>query len=83
MPEKFEATLVVNIVEWYQITNFTATPTMLASIVALPDIGLNETCPTSSLIFILAGRCRDANRLLHSWLELLSLEQIVISYDRH
>lgn len=38
MLEKFYSAIVLDLIERYQITNFTATPTMLARIEALPEI---------------------------------------------
>src|ERR1700733_4058364 len=50
--EKFDATVFVDAVERYRVTNFTATPTMLARIAALPDIRHRDF---SSVVFILQG----------------------------
>jgi bile acid-coenzyme A ligase len=75
--EKFDAALVVNTVERYRITNFTATPTMLARIAALPDIRQRDL---SSVVFILQGAAVMPPALLHTWFDLLSPEQIVTAY---
>jgi bile acid-coenzyme A ligase len=40
--EKFDAAVVVNAIEQYRVTNFTATPTMLARVAALPRIHLRD-----------------------------------------
>ncbi len=48
--EKFDAAVFVDAVERYRITNFTATPTMLARIAALPDIRERDL---SNIVFIL------------------------------
>ncbi|MEC4764158.1 class I adenylate-forming enzyme family protein [Mycobacterium sherrisii] len=75
--EKFDAALFVDTVERFRITNFTATPTMLARIAALPDIRQRDL---SSVVFILQGAAVMPPSLLHTWFELLSPEQIVTAY---
>ena len=49
--EKFDAATVVDAIELYRITNFTATPTMLSRIAALPE-SVSGICPASR------GYCR-------------------------
>lgn len=75
--EKFDAALFVDSIEKYRITNFTATPTMLARVAALPDIRQRDL---SSVVFILQGAAVMPPTLLHTWFELLSPEQIVTAY---
>jgi len=75
--EKFDAALFVDTIEKYRITNFTATPTMLARIAALPGIRERDL---SSVVFILQGAAVMPPSLLHTWFELLSPEQIVTAY---
>ncbi|QLL05990.1 class I adenylate-forming enzyme family protein [Mycobacterium vicinigordonae] len=75
--EKFDAHLFVDTIERYQITNFTATPTMLARVAALPDIRQRDL---SSIVFILQGAAVMPPSLLRTWFELLSPEQIVTAY---
>jgi bile acid-coenzyme A ligase len=75
--EKFDAAVFVDAVERYRVTNFTATPTMLARIAALPDIRQRDL---SSVVFILQGAAVMPAALLHTWFELLSPEQIVTAY---
>lgn len=75
--EKFDAAVFVDAVERYRITNFTATPTMLARIAALPDIRQRDF---SAVVFILQGAAVMPPSLLHTWFELLSPEQIVTAY---
>ncbi|OBJ52954.1 class I adenylate-forming enzyme family protein [Mycobacterium sp. 1423905.2] len=75
--EKFDAALVVDTIERYRITNFTATPTMLKRIAALPDIRQRDL---SSIVFILQGAAVMPPTLLQTWFELLSPEQIVTAY---
>ncbi len=75
--EKFDAAVLVDSIEKYRITNFTATPTMLARIAALPGIRRRDF---SSIVFVLQGAAVMPPTLLHTWFELLSPEQIVMAY---
>ncbi len=75
--EKFDAATVVDAIEKYRITNFTATPTMLARIAALPDVHRRDF---SSIAWILQGAAVMPHALLHTWFDLLSPEQIVMAY---
>jgi bile acid-coenzyme A ligase len=75
--EKFDAATVVDAIERYRITNFTATPTMLARIAALPDIRQRDL---SSVAWILQGAAVMPHALLHTWFDLLSPEQVVMAY---
>ena len=75
--EKFDAATVVDAIERYRVTNFTATPTMLARIAALPDIRQRDL---SSIAWILQGAAVMPHALLHTWFDLLSPEQVVMAY---
>jgi bile acid-coenzyme A ligase len=75
--EKFDAALVLDVIERYRITNFTATPTMLARIAARPDVRQRDL---SSVVFILQGAAVMPPSLMHTWFELLSPEQILTAY---
>lgn len=75
--ENFDAPTVVDAIEQYRITNFTATPTMLARIAALPDIRRRDL---SSVVWILQGAAVMPPALLQTWFELLSPEQVVMAY---
>jgi bile acid-coenzyme A ligase len=75
--EKFDAALVVDVIERYRITNFTATPTMLSRIAALPDIRKRDL---SSIAWILQGAAVMPHALLRTWFDLLSPEQVVMAY---
>ena len=75
--EKFDAATVVDAIEQYRITNFTATPTMLARIAALPDIKQRDF---SSVAWILQGAAVMPHGLLNTWFDLLSPEQVVMAY---
>jgi bile acid-coenzyme A ligase len=75
--EKFDAARVVDAIEQYRVTNFTATPTMLARIAALPDIRQRDF---SSVAWILQGAAVIPPALLRTWFELLSPEQVLMAY---
>jgi bile acid-coenzyme A ligase len=75
--EKFDAATVVDAIELYRVTNFTATPTMLSRIAALPDIRRRDL---SSVAWILQGAAVMPHTLLRTWFELLSPEQVVMAY---
>jgi bile acid-coenzyme A ligase len=75
--EKFDAATVVDAIERYRITNFTATPTMLARIAALPDIHQRDF---SSVAWILQGAAVMPQALLRTWFDLLGPEQVVMAY---
>ncbi len=75
--EKFDAATVVDAIERYRITNFTATPTMLARIAALPGIRQRDL---SSVAWILQGAAVMPHALLRTWFDLLSPEQVVMAY---
>src|SRR6202012_1213617 len=75
--EKFDAALFVDTIEKFRITNFTATPTMLARVAALPDIRQRDF---SSIAWILQGAAVMPHALLHTWFDLLSPEQVVMAY---
>ena len=75
--EKFDASVFVETIERYQVSNFTATPTMLARVAALPDIRQRDL---SSVVFILQGAAVMPPALLHTWFELLGPERVVMAY---
>jgi bile acid-coenzyme A ligase len=75
--EKFDAATVVDAIEKYRATNFTATPTMLARIAALPAIRRRDL---SSVVWILQGAAVMPPASLRTWFELLSPEQVVMAY---
>jgi bile acid-coenzyme A ligase len=75
--EKFNAATVVDAIERYRITNFTATPTMLARIAALPHIHQRDF---SSIAWILQGAAVMPHALMHTWFDLLSPEQVIMAY---
>lgn len=75
--EKFDAAMVVEAIKRYRVTNFTATPTMLARIAALPTISRADF---ASVVWILQGAAVMPPELLRTWFELLSPEQVVMAY---
>ena len=75
--EKFDAATVLDVIERHRITTFTATPTMLARMAAVPGV---ENRDLSSLDWILQGAAAMPAELLRRWFDLLSPEQIVMAY---
>ncbi|MEI7715133.1 MAG: AMP-binding protein, partial [Mycobacterium sp.] len=75
--ERFDAALVLDVIERFRVTNFTATPTMLARIAARPDVRERDL---SSVVFVLQGAAVMPPALMHTWFELLSPERIVSAY---
>lgn len=75
--EKFSATGVLDAIEKYRITNFTATPTMLARIAKVPDV---EDRDLSSVVWIMQGAAAMPPDLLRRWFDLLGPEKVVMAY---
>ena len=75
--EKFDAALMLDVIERHAITNFTATPTMLSRIADVPDV---ERRDLSSVAWILQGAAVMPPTLLRKWFDLLSPERIVMAY---
>ncbi|MGF2944990.1 class I adenylate-forming enzyme family protein [Mycobacterium sp. Lab-001] len=75
--ERFDAALAVGVIERFRVSNFTATPAMLARIAALPDVGQRDF---SSIVFVLQGAAVMPPSLMHTWFELLSPERFVTAY---
>ncbi|MDT5213281.1 MAG: bile acid-coenzyme ligase [Mycobacterium sp.] len=75
--EKFDATVVLDMIERHRITHFTATPTMLSRIADLPGV---EHRDLSSVEWIMQGAAVMPQTLLRRWFELLSPERIVMAY---
>ena len=75
--EKFDAALVLDVIERYRITDFTATPTMLARIADMPGIDSRDL---SSVDWILQGAAVMPPSLLRRWFDLLGAERIVMAY---
>jgi bile acid-coenzyme A ligase len=75
--EKFDAARVVEVIERYRVSNFTATPTMLQRIADLPGIGDRDL---SSIEWILQGAAPMPPSLVHRWAKLIGAERIVMAY---
>jgi bile acid-coenzyme A ligase len=75
--EKFNAAVVLDTIEKHHITNFTATPTMLARIANVPGVDGRDL---SSVAWILQGAAVMPSALLRRWFGLLSPERIVMAY---
>jgi bile acid-coenzyme A ligase len=75
--EKFDAALAVDVIERHRVTNFTATPTMLQRIAAVPGI---EQRDLSSIDWILQGAAVMPPSLLRKWFELIGPERVVMAY---
>jgi bile acid-coenzyme A ligase len=75
--EKFNAELVVDLIERHRITTFTATPTMLQRIAAVAGI---EKRDLSSVVWILQGAATMAPGLVRRWFELIGPERLYMAY---
>ncbi|MFN8100119.1 MAG: AMP-binding protein [Mycobacterium sp.] len=75
--EKFDAAQVLDAIEKHRVTNFTATPTMLARIADVPGV---QDRDLSSIVWILQGAAVMPHNLLRRWFQLLSPEQIIMAY---
>jgi bile acid-coenzyme A ligase len=75
--EKFDAARVVDLIERYRITTFTATPTMLLRIAALPGIDDRDL---SSIEWFLQGAAPMPPSLVARWAELVGEDKIFMAY---
>ena len=75
--ERFDAALVVDLVERHRVTTFTATPTMLQRIADLPGIDDRDL---SSLVWVLQGAAVIPPSLVHRWIELIGAERFFMAY---
>ena len=75
--QKFDAELVVDLIERHRITTFTATPTMLQRIARVPGI---EKRDLSSIEFILQGAAVLPPTVAQSWFDLIGPERVVMAY---
>ena len=75
--EKFDAATVLDVIERYRVTTFTATPTMLGRIADVPGA---EHRDLSSVEWIMQGAAAMPTELLHRWFDLLSPEQVIMAY---
>jgi bile acid-coenzyme A ligase len=75
--QKFNAELIVDLIEQHGITTFTATTLMLQRIADLPDI---EQRDLSSLVWFLQGAAVISPALVQRWIDLLGAEKVYQSY---
>jgi bile acid-coenzyme A ligase len=75
--QKFDADLVVDLIERHRITTFTATPTMLQRIARVPGIDKRDL---SSIEFILQGAAVLPPSVAQAWFDLIGPERIVMAY---
>jgi bile acid-coenzyme A ligase len=75
--EKFDAARIVDVIERYRVTTFTATPTMLQRIADLPDADSRDL---SSIEWILQGAAPMPPSLVHRWVDLIGAHKIIMAY---
>jgi bile acid-coenzyme A ligase len=75
--EKFDAALVIDLVERFRATAFSATPTMLQRMADLPDI---EARDLSSIVWVLQGAAVISPNLVRRWIELLGGQRFFMAY---
>lgn len=75
--EKFDAARVLDVIEKYAISNFTATPTMLQKIADQPGV---EERDLSSLVWVLQGAAAMPPSLVHRWARLIGPEKLLMVY---
>ncbi len=75
--EKFDAALMVDAIESFAVTTFTATPTMLQRVAAVSGI---EARNLSTVEWILQGAATMPPGLLRKWFELLAPEKVIMAY---
>jgi bile acid-coenzyme A ligase len=74
---KFDAALAVDLIEQERITAFTATPTMLARMARLPDVGRRDF---SSLVWVQQGAATFPPALVRTWIDLIGGERLYMCY---
>jgi bile acid-coenzyme A ligase len=75
--EAFNAGLVIDAIEQYQVTTFTATPTMLQRMADFPGVDDRDL---SSLEWFLQGAAPMPASLVRRWADLIGAERIVMAY---
>jgi bile acid-coenzyme A ligase len=75
--ERFDAALVVDLVEKHKVSNITATPTMLQRIADLPGIDDRDL---SSIVWVLQGAAVIPPSLVHRWIDLIGAERFFMAY---
>ena len=75
--QKFDAELIVDLIERHRISTFTATPTMLQRIARLPGVDKRDL---SSIQFILQGAAVLPPSVAQAWFDLIGPERVVMAY---
>jgi bile acid-coenzyme A ligase len=75
--EKFDASVALDAIERHGVTSFTATPTMLQRLAAVPGV---EQRDLSTVEWILQGAAIMPPSLLRTWFDLLAPEKVVMAY---
>ncbi|HWC34033.1 MAG TPA: AMP-binding protein [Mycobacteriales bacterium] len=75
--EKFDAEVALDAIERHGVTSFTATPTMLQRLAAVPGV---EKRDLSTVEWILQGAAIMPPTLLRTWFDLLAPEKVVMAY---
>jgi bile acid-coenzyme A ligase len=75
--DRFDAGRVVDVIERYGITHFTATPTMLQRIADWPDIDARDL---SSIDWFIQGAAPMPRSLVHRWAKLIGADRIIMAY---
>jgi len=75
--QKFDAALIVDLIERHRISTFTATPTMLQRIARVPGV---EKRDLSSIEFILQGAAVLPPSVAQAWFDLIGPERVVMAY---
>ncbi len=75
--EKFDAVLMLDAIERFGVTTFTATPTMLQRVAAVPGV---ESRDLSRIEWILQGAAMMPAALLRRWFDLLAPKKVIMAY---
>ncbi len=75
--EKFDAVLMLDAIERFGVTTFTATPTMLQRVAAVPGV---ESRDLSRIEWILQGAAMMPAALLRRWFDLLAPQKVIMAY---
>ena len=75
--EKFDAALMLDAIERFGVTTFTATPTMLQRVAAVPGV---ESRDLGAIEWILQGAAMMPPTLLRQWFDLLAPEKVIMAY---
>jgi bile acid-coenzyme A ligase len=75
--EKFDATRVVDLIEQFGVTTFTATPTMLKRIADVPGIDDRDL---SSIEWVMQGAAPMPPTLVERWIGLIGAERLIMAY---